>query len=303
MENNTCTQNLELHRASGAFTGDEVLLIDQLLSLDQSHLFSSWDAPGTNDDLKKNFFRQLKKLNQSYQGGITCYIENARFLLSQSKNGVNPLEGWTPDVPSGVSLDPLFSDFLSYEGEGLKELGCCGFVLVAGGLGERLGYSGIKIELPVETVSSTSYISMYCQSILAIQSRYSHSNVGDLPLAIMVSDDTEAKTIELLRNNSYFGLNKSQVVILKQEKVPSLLDNDAHIAMSGPYEIDSKPHGHGDVHALMHLSGTAELWARNGIKWVYFFQDTNGLAFLTLPAHLGVSIKLRLEVNSLAVPR
>jgi UDP-sugar pyrophosphorylase len=28
---------------------------------------------------------------------------------------------------------------------GLRELGKCGFVLVAGGLGERLGYKGIKV--------------------------------------------------------------------------------------------------------------------------------------------------------------
>jgi UDP-sugar pyrophosphorylase len=223
--------------------------------------------------------------------------------LLNSKNGVNPLDGWTPDVPSGIILDPFSSDFLSFESEGLKQLGCCGFVLVAGGLGERLGYSGIKIDLPVEMVTRTSYIKLYCQSILAIQERFSHSNVGELPLAIMVSDDTESKTIELLKRNSYFGLNESQVVVLKQEKVPSLMDNDAHIALSGPYEIDSKPHGHGDVHSLMHVSGTAALWAKRGIKWAYFFQDTNGLAFLSLPAHLGVSIKLELEVNSLAVPR
>lgn len=34
-----------------------------------------------------------------------------------------------------------------------------------------------------------------------------------------------------------------------------------------------------------------------------FFQDTNGLGFKTLPAVLGVSKELSLEVNSLAVPR
>ena len=40
-----------------------------------------------------------------------------------------------------------------------------------------------------------------------------------------------------------------------------------------------------------------------GTKWIFFFQDTNGLAFLNLPALLGVSVKHELEVNSLAVPR
>lgn len=40
-----------------------------------------------------------------------------------------------------------------------------------------------------------------------------------------------------------------------------------------------------------------------GVKWVNFFQDTNALALYTLPAMLGVSLKLNLEVNSLAVKR
>lgn len=45
---------------------------------------------------------------------------------------------------------------------GLNELDKVGFVLIAGGLGERLGYSGIKIGLPVCTVEEDySYIKYY----------------------------------------------------------------------------------------------------------------------------------------------
>lgn len=40
-----------------------------------------------------------------------------------------------------------------------------------------------------------------------------------------------------------------------------------------------------------------------GIRWCVFFQDTNGLASHTLPAMIGVSKYLDLQLNSLAVPR
>jgi len=40
-----------------------------------------------------------------------------------------------------------------FEAEGVKQLSKTGFVLIAGGLGERLGYSGIKIDLPVCTIA------------------------------------------------------------------------------------------------------------------------------------------------------
>lgn len=36
--------------------------------------------------------------------------------------------------------------------------------------------------------------------------------------------------------------------------------------------IETKPHGHGDVHALMYSSKTAEIWAKDGCKWVVFMQ-------------------------------
>jgi len=53
----------------------------------------------------------------------------------------------------------------------------------------------------------------------------------------------------------------------------------------------------------MHSSGTAALWLQRGLCWAVFLQDTNGLALLTLPALLGVSCALSLEVNSLAIQR
>ena len=187
------------------------------------------------------------------------------------------------------------------EKKGLPEVGKCGFVLVAGGLGERLGYSGIKIGLPTETLTGTTYLQLYCKQIKAIQLKYNGNK--PVPLAIMTSDDTHRKTETLLKGKNYFGLFPSQVTLIKQEKVGALINNEAHLAREGKYMVDAKPHGHGDVHKLMHRMGVAKKWLQEGVKWVVFFQDTNGLGLLTLPAMLGVSIEKDFEVNSLAVPR
>ena len=52
-------------------------------------------------------------------------------------------------------------------------------------------------------------------------------------------------------------MEASQVTLMRQEKVAALKSTDAMIAQLGPYEVDAKPHGHGDVHSLMHSTGTA----------------------------------------------
>ena len=76
--------------------------------------------------------------------------------------GENPFDKYKPEVPTGVFLKPGEAEFDHFEAEGLKELTKIGFVLIAGGLGERLGYSGIKIDLPVCTVEADyCYLKFY----------------------------------------------------------------------------------------------------------------------------------------------
>ena len=217
---------------------DELNLAVILLNAGQSHLFEKWDPPGTNDDAKHVFFQQVEELNTSYgSSGLTGYIENAKTLLKSAAEGENPLAGWKPEVPHGVALEPVSAEYDKYEVRGLLEVGWCGFVLVAGGLGERLGYNGIKVELPTQTITNVLYLEFYCKQILTMQGKY--ANPGHLiPLAIMVSDDTASKTLAMLENNQYFGLEKSQVTLMKQGKVPALTNNNAEIAAVGPYEID-----------------------------------------------------------------
>jgi UDP-sugar pyrophosphorylase len=110
-------------------------------------------------------------------------------------------------------LQPATVEFAELEQVGLKEVGLCGFVLVAGGLGERLGYKGIKVALPVDTITRRSYLQHYCEQILSIQQRYAPEG-HMVPLAIMVSEDTETLTKNLLEVHSYFGLQSTQVCSL-----------------------------------------------------------------------------------------
>ena len=163
---------LELQSHSDLFGESEKSLITLLLQLDQHHLFKDWEPSTVNDRTKLNFLKQVSNLNKSYPGGLRSYIEQSRALLKSAQNGENPLDGWRPEIPTGVSLEPFTAAYDRYESMGKGELGHCGFILVAGGLGERLGYNGIKIELPSNTTTNVSYIELYCREILAIQGNY-----------------------------------------------------------------------------------------------------------------------------------
>ncbi|KAL6212010.1 hypothetical protein ACLB2K_017233 [Fragaria x ananassa] len=298
-----------LQRNLHLLSAEQVELAKVLVEMGQTHLFEHWDEPGVDDDEKKAFFDQVARLNSSYPGGLVSYIKTARELLADSKAGKNPFDGFTPSVPTGETLTFGDDSFMSFEETGVKEVQKAAFVLVAGGLGERLGYNGIKVALPRETTTGTCFLQHYIETILALQDASCKLSEGEcqtkIPLVIMTSDDTHSRTLELLESNYYFGMEPTQVKLLKQEKVACLDDNDARLAIEpcNKYRIQTKPHGHGDVHSLLYSSGLLNEWSDAGLRWVLFFQDTNGLLFNAIPASLGVSATRQYHVNSLAVPR
>jgi len=174
------------------------------------------------DQQKKNLMcAQVVALSKVTPTGMTNYCTRGKALLKASKEGTNPFDKYKPEVPTGVFLtldNPKELD--EYEASGLKELSKTGFVLIAGGLGERLGYSGIKIDLPVTTITKDyCYLKYYAQYALACRDRVrKEEGLGEdfyVPFCIMVSGDTQAKTVALLEANDYFGLGKDRVDIIK----------------------------------------------------------------------------------------
>eukprot|EP00965_Chrysotila_dentata_P024983 828294-Pleurochrysis_carterae.AAC.1 len=195
----------------------------------QAHLVEGWeegwaDRPSAS---QRRLMLQLLRLNGCLAGGIFGYISRARTLLSASADGTNPLEGYVPSVPDGISLDLASADFVKYESTGADAMGACAFVLVAGGLGERLGYSGIKVSLPPELLTGSCYLQLYLEHIAALAR---NGNGGKLPertlLVIMTSDDTDGPTRQLLLIEEYFktGMTEQHVKLVKQQKVPCLAD-------------------------------------------------------------------------------
>ena len=305
---------MEKVRANASIlTASQMALATEMCSpeCDQSQLFEHWPmGPEEDGDKKRAQMVQMETLNANYpNGGLAKYVSNAKKLLKASKEGKNPFDGWQPSVPKGEHVEYGSEKHAALERVGLKQAKKTAFVLVAGGLGERLGYKGIKVRLPVERATMETYLGLYVKSILAIQEtkevvRKSGVKI-DIPLAIMTSEDTHDMTVDLLESNNYFGAKKTQITLMKQEKVPCLVDNDAHLATKDDdkYVLQTKPHGHGDVHALLHQSGLLKRWKSMGVKWVTFFQDTNSLVFRVIPGALGVSYSRDFDFNSLCVPR
>jgi UDP-sugar pyrophosphorylase len=162
-------------------------------------------------------------------------------------------------------LQASSADFERMEKLGAEQLEHTGFVLVAGGLGERLNFPGIKVALPIETTSNKCFLQYYVEQLLEYEYQAA-ANKGlrrgdaawrSIPLAIMTSDDTHERTVKLLEQHDYFGMNRAQVTLMKQDLVPAVADMNGRLVVEN-YHLVRKPHGHGDVHLLMHRTGLAD---------------------------------------------
>ena len=253
----------------------------------------------------------MAHLDSSYPGGLASYISKARKLLKESADGVNPFADFEAVVPEGESLSFDGEGSMSFseaEQLGIQAMEGAVFVLVAGGLGERLGYSGIKLSLETNLCTNKCYLEIYIKYIQAMQ-YLARTKTGKndirIPLVIMTSGDTDPLTRKLLAENNNFGMDDDMVTVVMQDKVAALKDGNAGLALDDDdrWSIQTKPHGHGDVHHLLYREGLVDKWQREGRSHVVFLQDTNALVINSVVPTLGVSVSKGFHMNSICVPR
>lgn len=282
-------------------------VIELLEETDQKEIISKLKE--VNKEEQKEFVKQINDLDKVCRGGIKDYIKRAKLLLENNKNKQNSFHQYKIEVPLDIPhMDIGSEEFYELEKLGFKQLKNSVFVLVAGGLGERLGYKGIKIGLQTELLTLRTYIELYIDHIKAYESRIRKKENLPLewfiPFCIMTSEDTNEETIGILKRHSNFGMKENQISLIKQEKLPAILDNDCHLALrTDKFLLLTKPHGHGDIHYLLCKSGLARKWFDEGKKYMVQFMDTNALAFNCVPSTIGVSVKYGYDINSTFVLR
>ena len=258
---------------------------------------------------QKDFVEQINFLDKACRGRLKDYLKRAKVLLEDSKNRVNAFHEYKIKIPDDIPhIDIGSEEFYELDQLGFGHLKDTDFTLVAGGLGERLEYTGIKIGLQNELITLLTYIDVYTDFMKAYENRIRKKEKMPIdwfiPFCIMTSDDTHDQKISLLKEQNNFGMRTNQIIKVKQDKIPAIADNECHLSLKeDKFLLEIKPHGHGDNHYLLYKSGKAKQWVQEGKKYMVLFMDTYVLAFNCIPVSIGSSVKYGFDVNSVAVPR
>ena len=145
---------------------DSESVLNLLEELGQDAIISKFQEVSPQE--QQEFISQINRLDKACRGGIKDYLKRAKILLENSKNKINNFEGYKIEVPDDIPhIDIGSEEFYRLDKLGFNKIKDTVFVLVAGGLGERLGYTGIKIGLQNELVTLRTYIEVYTDFIKA----------------------------------------------------------------------------------------------------------------------------------------
>jgi UDP-N-acetylglucosamine/UDP-N-acetylgalactosamine diphosphorylase len=168
-------------------------------------------------------------------------------------------------------------------GEELLRAGRVAVLVVAGGQGTRLGFSGPKGLFPLGPVSGRSLFELQAQKIRGARRRYGAA----IPWYVMTSRATDAPTRAFFAEHGCFGLPESDVFFLCQGIVAPM-DFEGRLILEAPGRIAETPNGHGGAFQALADSGALADMARRGIRTISYYQVDNPLAPLADPVFLGL---------------
>lgn len=178
-------------------------------------------------------------------------------------------------------------------GEVIRQ-GKCAAIVLAGGVGSRLGFPLPKGCFPITPLYNKT---LYCR--LAERVKAASALYGlPLQMAFMTSPQTTEKTIAHFKEHDFFGLRSSQISFFEQPDLP-LHDFSDQPLRDEKGEVVWGPSGNGELFASFVNSGLCRKWKEMGIEMVSLLPVDNPLAdpfdaaFFAFHQHNGNEISLK----------
>lgn len=201
-------------------------------------------------------------------------LQEQRALLHAAEVVHAPIEPFY-DVIASENVDKA-------AGEMLIKAGRVGCLLVAGGEGTRLGFSGPKGCYPITPLKQKTLFQLFAEKVVAasVWAR------RDLSVAIMTSQENDKATRRFFQENNLFGLKESQLFFFVQDSLP-YLDKEGNPFLKEGTNLAMGPSGNGGALHAFADSGLLALWQQQGVQYLHFMLVDNPLADPFSPALVG----------------
>lgn len=171
--------------------------------------------------------------------------------------------------------------------------GKLGAVLLAGGMGTRLGSDAPKGMYDIG-ISKPVYI---FQRVIENLMKVVEKAGNYIQLFVMTSEKNHDATVGFFKEHDYFGYDKDYIAFFKQDMAPAA-DFDGKVYMEAKDSIATSPNGNGGWFLSMKKSGLLELVEKRGIEWLNVFAVDNVLQSIADPVFAGAVLEGGYSVGS-----
>ncbi|MDO4630657.1 MAG: UTP--glucose-1-phosphate uridylyltransferase [Planctomycetia bacterium] len=177
--------------------------------------------------------------------------------------------------------------------------GKVGIVILAGGMGSRLGAVMPKGTFPVTPVREKSLFQVHFEKIRVLRERYK----SPLRTYIMTNPDSDALTRDFLRENDFFGLPEEDVFLFSQGVMPALSPQDGSLFFLSDGRIYCGPDGHGGLITALENTDAGADMRLHGITTINTFHIDNPLVPILNEEMLAEHLHTGSEMSSVVVEK
>lgn len=201
---------------------------------------------------------------------------------------------------AAMQLESIEENREMYEKIGMDAIkaGKVGAVLLAGGMGTRLGSDDPKGMYNIGLTKDVYIFQRLIENLMDVVKRAD----AWVPLFIMTSDKNNDATISFFNEHDFFGYNADYVTFFKQEMAPAA-DYNGKVYMEAKHKISTSPNGNGGWFASMNNCGVLNQIHEGGIEWLNVFSVDNVLQRIADPCFVGATIAADCAVGSKVVKK
>lgn len=222
---------------------------------------------------------QKKELLDQIEETDFSIIDEGGTSLEESKGKITPIEAMQLD-----EIEKRKEEFYNIGIDSIKK-GKVGTVLLAGGMGTRLGSDDPK---GMYNIGETKDVYIFQRLIENLMDIVKQSGTW-IHLFIMTSEKNNDATIKFFTEHDYFGYKKEYIAFFKQEMAPAV-DYNRKIYMESKFRMSTSPNGNGGWFSSMIAGGITDIIKAARIEWINVFSVDNVLQKIADPYFIGATI-------------
>ncbi len=248
---------------------------------------------------QEHVLRYYEELSEKEKEELLSQIEGTDFSLTAScshreelakKGRITPLKAM--ELPE---IEARGEEFKKLGEEAIRQ-GKVGAVLLAGGMGTRLGSDAPK---GVYNIGLTRDVFIFerliCNLLEVVESTKTW-----IHLFVMTSDKNHEATAAFLREHDFFGYNGEYVHFFMQDMAPAA-DYNGKVYMESRSRISTSPNGNGGWYVSMKSTGMSRIVEKAGIEWLNVFAVDNVLQRIADPVFTGAVLQENCDVGAKVV--